>query len=68
MKLTTDDKNAFDLFLEHRVAEWRTGGAESTGLLLPTFLGMTRQEYGDWHLGRLDDRSYARLNRLWGQS
>jgi hypothetical protein len=65
MKLTTSDKSKFDLFLERRVAKWRAGGAESSGLLLPTFLGMSVEEYGDWHLGRLDDHSYVRLIRFW---
>lgn len=68
MKLTTDDKNEFDLFLERRVAEWRIWANRTNGhnvCTLLTFLGMSVEEYGDWFLGRLDDRGYARLNRVW---
>lgn len=70
VKLTTDDKNAFDLFLEGRVAEWRQWADAwpikgNSACTIVTFLGMSVEEYGDWFLGRLDDRGYSRLNRVW---
>lgn len=73
MKLTSSGKNEFDLFLESRVALWREWADAwpikgNSACTLPTFLGMSVQEYGDWFLGRLDDRGYARLMRVWGWS
>lgn len=52
----------FDHFLEDRVTDWQEHVYTCS---LPTFLGMSDQEYGDWFLHRLGDQGYERLNRVW---
>jgi len=64
--LTNEDRAAFDIFLEGRVAKWHEWVVESDAVCsLPTFLGMNDQEYGDWFLGQLGPNGYERLNRIW---
>lgn len=60
-----EDREAFDLFLEGRVAAWKTWGEPRA---LPTFLGMSDHTYALWFTEQLDPSEYDRLDQIWSWS
>lgn len=50
----------FTVFLEGRVTQWRKALPGTCSL--PAFLGMTREEHGDWVL---TGRAASRVRRVW---